>query len=66
MHIAIGPVAVVSLVLGDLLSTYYNPTISKTSASGVVTISTNPVYYDLAITATFFAGVIQMAMGIFR
>ena len=66
MHIAIGPVAVVSLVLGNLLIVYYDPTISKTSSSGVVTTSTNPLYYDLAITATFFAGAIQMAMGIFR
>ena len=66
LHSAIGPVAVVSLVLGNLLVVYYDPTISKTSASGVVTTSTNPLYYDLAITATFFAGAIQMAMGIFR
>lgn len=53
-HIAIGPVAVVSLLLGDLLTKYYDPDEEPTK------------YLNLAITATFFAGIYQLAMGIFR
>ncbi|CAN6483863.1 unnamed protein product [Victoria cruziana] len=52
--IAIGPVAVVSLLLGSLLQEEIDPV-------------TNPVEYArLAFTATFFAGVTQAALGIFR
>ncbi|CAI5929212.1 unnamed protein product [Closterium sp. NIES-64] len=53
-HIAIGPVAVVSLLLGDLLSKYYDADAQPAQ------------YLNLAITATFFAGIYQLAMGIFR
>ncbi|CAI7790811.1 unnamed protein product [Closterium sp. NIES-53] len=53
-HIAIGPVAVVSLLLGDLLTKYYDS--ENQSAQ----------YLNLAITSTFFAGIYQLAMGIFR
>lgn len=53
-HVAIGPVAVVSLLLGDLLKDKVDP-------------KKNPVQYrQLAFTATFFAGVIQAALGIAR
>ncbi|CAO2823239.1 unnamed protein product [Amaranthus hypochondriacus] len=52
--IAIGPVAVVSLLLGTLLSEVIDP-------------ETNPVEYTrLAITATFFAGITQATLGFFR
>nr|XP_009802854.1 PREDICTED: sulfate transporter 1.3-like [Nicotiana sylvestris]XP_016500452.1 PREDICTED: sulfate transporter 1.3-like [Nicotiana tabacum] len=52
--IAIGPVAVVSLLLGFLLSNEIDPT-------------TNPnEYRRLAFTATFFAGIIQATLGILR
>ncbi|MED6204075.1 Sulfate transporter 1.3 [Stylosanthes scabra] len=52
--IAIGPVAVVSLLLGTSLSNEIDPT-------------TNPEeYLRLAFTATFFAGITQATLGIFR
>ncbi|CAI9116353.1 OLC1v1017476C1 [Oldenlandia corymbosa var. corymbosa] len=52
--IAIGPVAVVSLLLGTLLQSEIDPT-------------TNPVEYRrLAFTATFFAGITQVSLGILR
>ncbi|KAK9715826.1 hypothetical protein RND81_06G192100 [Saponaria officinalis] len=52
--IAIGPVAVVSLLLGTLLRAEIDP-------------EENPVdYLHLAFTATFFAGIIQAALGFFR
>ncbi|KAE8732861.1 High affinity sulfate transporter 1 [Hibiscus syriacus] len=52
--IAIGPVAVVSLLLGTLLHNEIDP-------------SKNPVdYRRLAFTATFFAGVTQATIGFFR
>ncbi|KAL5992305.1 Sulfate transporter 1.2 [Asimina triloba] len=52
--IAIGPVAVVSLLLGTLLHNEVDP-------------STNPVEYRrLAFTATFFAGVTEAALGFLR
>ncbi|KAG7592594.1 SLC26A/SulP transporter domain [Arabidopsis thaliana x Arabidopsis arenosa] len=52
--IAIGPVAVVSLLLGTLLRAEIDP-------------NTNPnEYLRLALTSTFFAGVTQAALGFFR
>ncbi|XP_021729483.1 sulfate transporter 1.2-like [Chenopodium quinoa] len=52
--IAIGPVAVVSLLLGTLIQNEIDPT-------------KNPVEYRrLAFTATFFAGITQMTLGFFR
>ncbi|CAK9154211.1 unnamed protein product [Ilex paraguariensis] len=52
--IAIGPVAVVSLLLGTLLQNEIDPT-------------TNAVEYRrLAFTATFFAGITQATLGILR
>ncbi|GJN28913.1 hypothetical protein PR202_gb17087 [Eleusine coracana subsp. coracana] len=52
--IAMGPVAVVSLLLGTLLQNEIDP-------------KTNPLEYRrLAFTATFFAGVTQAALGFFR
>ncbi|TYI45805.1 hypothetical protein E1A91_D13G064000v1 [Gossypium mustelinum] len=52
--IAIGPVAVVSLMLGTLLQNEIDP-------------SENPVdYLRLAFTATFFAGITQFTLGFFR
>eukprot|EP00271_Cylindrocystis_brebissonii_P020085 TRINITY_DN64_c0_g1_i11.p1 TRINITY_DN64_c0_g1~~TRINITY_DN64_c0_g1_i11.p1 ORF type:complete len:653 (-),score=128.48 TRINITY_DN64_c0_g1_i11:1740-3698(-) len=58
-HVAIGPVSVVSSLLGNQLKDYYEPTIGKDK-------KTNPNYYDLAITATFFAGIVQAGMGLLR
>ncbi|GAU40107.1 hypothetical protein TSUD_389570 [Trifolium subterraneum] len=51
--IAIGPVAVVSLLLGTLLSDEISDTKSHE-------------YLRLAFTATFFAGITQMALGLLR
>ncbi|XP_077212940.1 sulfate transporter 1.3-like [Tasmannia lanceolata] len=52
--IAIGPVAVVSLLLGTLLQNEIDPI-------------SNPVEYRrLAFTATFFAGITQAALGLLR
>ncbi|GMI83781.1 sulfate transporter 1;3 [Hibiscus trionum] len=52
--IAIGPVAVVSLLLGTLLQDEIDP-------------SKNPAeYLRLAFTATFFAGITQVTLGFFR
>ena len=52
--IAIGPVAVVSLLLGTLLRQEVSPT--KEPA----------LYLQLAFTATFFAGLFQAALGFLR
>ncbi|KAJ0987374.1 hypothetical protein J5N97_005730 [Dioscorea zingiberensis] len=52
--IAIGPVAVVSLLLGTLLKNEIDPVKDK------------EVYLRLAFTATFFAGITQAALGFFR
>lgn len=52
--IAIGPVAVVSLLLGTLLQNEVDP-------------NTHPTEYRrLAFTATFFAGITQATLGVFR
>lgn len=52
--IAIGPVAVVSLLLGTLLQDEIDPV-------------KNPLEYSrLAFTATFFAGITQAMLGFFR
>ncbi|GMH23720.1 hypothetical protein Nepgr_025563 [Nepenthes gracilis] len=52
--IAIGPVAVVSLLLGSLLQKEYDP------------VNEEADYVRLAFTATFFAGITQAALGFFR
>ncbi|CAL9054687.1 sulfate transporter 1.2-like [Musa acuminata AAA Group] len=52
--IAIGPVAVVSLLLGALLQNEFDPVTQKEE------------YRRLAFTATFFAGVTQAALGFLR
>lgn len=52
--IAIGPVAVVSLLLGTLLQEEIDPTKNKEG------------YQRLAFTATFFAGLTQAALGFLR
>ncbi|XP_051139586.1 sulfate transporter 1.3-like [Andrographis paniculata] len=52
--IAIGPVAVVSLLLGTLLQNEIDP------------VENGYEYRRLAFTATFFAGVTQATLGIFR
>lgn len=52
--IAIGPVAVVSLLLGTLLQQELDPVKDKAD------------YIRLAFTATFFAGVTQAALGFLR
>ncbi|CAI5471612.1 unnamed protein product [Closterium sp. Yama58-4] len=53
-HMAIAPVAIVSLLMGELLSTHYNPDSQPSQ------------YLRLAFTSTFFAGVFQLAMGLLR
>lgn len=52
--IAIGPVAVVSLLLGELLKNEINPKKYPNE------------YLQLAFTATFFAGITQAALGFLR
>uniref|UniRef100_A0A5B7A2L8 Putative sulfate transporter 1.2-like n=1 Tax=Davidia involucrata TaxID=16924 RepID=A0A5B7A2L8_DAVIN len=52
--IAIGPVAVVSLLLGTLLQNEIDPITNKAD------------YQRLAFTATFFAGITQFTLGFFR
>lgn len=52
--IAIGPVAVVSLLLGTLLQNEIDPITHPTE------------YRRLAFTATFFAGITQATLGVFR
>jgi high affinity sulfate transporter 1 len=52
--IAIGPVAVVSLLLGTLLQQELDP------------VKDREEYTSLAFTATFFAGLTQFALGFFR
>jgi high affinity sulfate transporter 1 len=52
--IAIGPVAVVSLLLGTLLKQELSPTDDPEN------------YLKLAFTATFFCGVFQTGLGVFR
>jgi len=52
--LAVGTIAVVSLLLASLISDEVSPT-------------ENPeLYIALAMSATFFAGVFQAALGIFR
>ncbi|KAJ9560652.1 hypothetical protein OSB04_005812 [Centaurea solstitialis] len=52
--IAIGPVAVVSLLLGTLLQNEYDP------------VKNADEYRRLAFTATFFAGITQATLGVLR
>ncbi|KAM0952909.1 putative SLC26A/SulP transporter, STAS domain, sulfate anion transporter, STAS domain superfamily [Dioscorea sansibarensis] len=52
--IAIGPVAVVSLLLGSLLKDEIDP------------VKDSEAYVRLAFTATFFTGITQAALGFFR
>lgn len=52
--LAVGTVAVASLLIGSMLGDEINPTENPT------------LYLQLALTATFFAGVFEAALGIFR
>lgn len=52
--IAIGPVAVVSLLVGTMLQDVIDPTENEVE------------YRRLAFTATFFAGITQATLGFFR
>ncbi|KAK4357410.1 hypothetical protein RND71_023020 [Anisodus tanguticus] len=52
--LAVGTVAVASLLIGSMLGDQVNPTENPT------------LYLHLALTATFFAGVFEAALGIFR
>ncbi|CAN4093692.1 unnamed protein product [Withania somnifera] len=52
--LAVGTVAVASLLIGSMLGDEINPTENPT------------LYLHLALTATFFAGVFEAALGIFR
>jgi high affinity sulfate transporter 1 len=53
--IAIGPVAVVSLLLGTLLQNEIDDPVGNAAE-----------YRRLAFTATFFAGITQVTLGFFR
>ena len=53
-HIAIGPVAVVSLLLPSMIQKLVDP-------------GTDPITYrNLVLTATFFSGIFQASFGFFR
>ncbi|XP_043719577.1 sulfate transporter 1.3-like [Telopea speciosissima] len=52
--IAIGPVAVVSLLMGSMIKNEFDP------------VNNAAEYTRLAFTATFFAGITQAALGFFR
>ncbi|KAM3326079.1 sulfate transporter 3.1 [Capsicum chacoense] len=52
--LAVGTVAVASLLIGSMLGNEVNPTQNPT------------LYLQLALTATFFAGVFETALGVFR
>eukprot|EP00270_Netrium_digitus_P018874 TRINITY_DN7262_c0_g1_i1.p1 TRINITY_DN7262_c0_g1~~TRINITY_DN7262_c0_g1_i1.p1 ORF type:complete len:645 (+),score=178.94 TRINITY_DN7262_c0_g1_i1:120-2054(+) len=53
-HITVGPVAVVSILMGQLLSKEYDPVKQKKQ------------YLQLAFSTTFYAGVIQFGLGFLR
>jgi SulP family sulfate permease len=57
-QLAIGPVAIVSLILGHGLHEIAAPKLEDGSQ--------NPVYVQLAITAAFMSGVLQLIMGLFK
>ncbi|KAK6912100.1 SLC26A/SulP transporter domain [Dillenia turbinata] len=53
-HLAVGPVSIASLVMGSMLSAQ-------------VSFEDEPILYlQLALTATFFAGVLQASLGLLR
>lgn len=53
-HLGVGPVSIASLVMGAMLSEFISPT-------------DEPVLYlKLAFTSTFFAGLFQASLGLFR
>eukprot|EP00249_Psilotum_nudum_P009976 c22261_g1_i1 orf=235-2301(+) len=68
-HIAIGPVAVVSILMGtmlnDALGAQNNCDTSAASPSKSC-IGVQDSYLSLAFTATFFAGLFQFALGLLR
>lgn len=53
-HMAVGPVATASLVMASVLETEVQPAENPT------------LYMHLALTATFFGGIFQAALGILR
>lgn len=53
-HICVGPTAVVSLLAHAQYTSFYN---SETQPEQ---------YLQLATTATFYSGIIQLGMGLFR
>ncbi|KFK38950.1 hypothetical protein AALP_AA3G181100 [Arabis alpina] len=53
-HLAVGPVSIASLVMGAMLSESVSPT------------QDSILYLKLAFTSTFFAGLFQASLGLFR
>uniref|UniRef100_A0A7N0ZTU7 STAS domain-containing protein n=1 Tax=Kalanchoe fedtschenkoi TaxID=63787 RepID=A0A7N0ZTU7_KALFE len=53
-HLGVGPVSIASLVMGTMLSESISP------------INEQELYLKLAFSATFFAGMLQAALGLFR
>ncbi|GAA0183097.1 transporter [Lithospermum erythrorhizon] len=53
-HLAVGPVSIASLVMGTMLREMVSP------------IDQTQLYLKLALTSTFFAGLFQASLGIFR
>uniref|UniRef100_A0A5B7AQ71 STAS domain-containing protein n=2 Tax=Davidia involucrata TaxID=16924 RepID=A0A5B7AQ71_DAVIN len=53
-HLAVGPISIASLVMGTMLSEMVSPTDEPA------------LYLKLAFTSTFFAGLLQASLGLFR
>ncbi|GBG79450.1 hypothetical protein CBR_g29597, partial [Chara braunii] len=71
-QLAIGPVAVVSLLLGELLNKEFKPYLDR---KGIATdkasdklgsFDPNPQYVYFAFLVTFLTGLIQLGLGLFR
>ena len=73
-EIAIGPVAVVSILLGNLATKQFPPPPEATASCDTTSLkfinaactSYTQSYLSLIFTATFFTGVFQAAIGFFR
>ena len=57
-QLSVGPVAIVSLIIGEGIGEIVHPRLEDGSQ--------NPLFVQLAITAAFLSGVLQMAMGLMK
>eukprot|EP00244_Chara_vulgaris_P012677 TRINITY_DN6809_c0_g2_i1.p1 TRINITY_DN6809_c0_g2~~TRINITY_DN6809_c0_g2_i1.p1 ORF type:complete len:665 (+),score=132.82 TRINITY_DN6809_c0_g2_i1:189-2183(+) len=68
-QLAIGPVAVVSLLMGELLSKEFKPYLDNTgnpTENSAFEGTSNFQYVHFAMLTTFFTGLIQLSLGLFR